>query len=310
MAKPRRTAFHLAVYCLVRLLSALVQALPLPAAYGFAGRVAQIAAVINRRHRRVAEENLRHAFGVSLSDNQRRRMVLAVYEHFGKLLVEFLHLPRRFRGANAKRFFEHANLRTALRQVLGERRPTIVVGAHHGNWEVASVLLAAVDLRAFAVARTLDNPYLHRFFLRLRQFNGQTILSKNEDYDRIRQVLADDGILCMLADQSGGPRGYFVDFFGRLASTQRAVALLALEYNARVIVTYTRRLTDSFYYEVGVESLLDPRDYQQERDGAWRLTADMTAALERSIRRAPEQYFWLHNRWKLAPPTRKHRAAA
>jgi KDO2-lipid IV(A) lauroyltransferase len=309
MAKTRRAAFDFAVYCLFRTVAAVLQALPLAAGYAVAKRLAVILYLLDKRHRRVSEENLRHAFGDRLTPRQRARMTLAVYEHFVKVLIEILHLPRRFRLSTMKRFIDYRSMRGAVRTTLRGERPTIIVGGHLGNWEVSGVMLAAADVRAFAVARTLDNPWLHEFVLRLRSFTGQTILSKNDDYDKITAALEGKETLVMLADQSAGPRGYFVDFFGRPASTQRAIALFALEYDAPVIVSYSFRRGDRFRYEVGAQAIFDPRDYQDSADGAQRLTADFTAALEAAVRRAPEQYFWLHNRWKHDPPVRKKKAA-
>jgi len=303
-------AFDFAVYCLLRTAAAVFQALPLMGAYAVAKRLAKLLYLVDRRHRKVAEENLRHAFGETLTSRQRSRMTLAVYEHFCKVVMEILHLPRRFRLTSMKRFIEFRDTAWGVRSTLRGDRATILIGGHQGNWEVSGVLLAATDLRTFAVARTLDNPWLQDFAMRLRSYTGQAVLSKNDDFDRIRDVLAAKQILVMLADQSAGPRGYFVDFFGRPASTHRAIALLAMEYDALVIVAYSHRAGGNFQYEVGAQAAFDPRDYQQHADGAQRLTADFTAALEAAIRRAPEQYFWLHNRWKHQPPVKKKRAAA
>jgi Kdo2-lipid IVA lauroyltransferase/acyltransferase len=310
MAKPRRVAVDFAVFCLLRTIAAVLQALPISVGYAVARRLAQFVASIDRRHRTIAEENLRHAFGDALTEKQRARMTRKVYEHFCRVVIEILHLPRRFRTSTMKRMIEFSNMKEGLRAGLRGDRPTIIVGGHLGNWEVSGVMLAAADLRSFAVARTLDNPFLHRFVLDFRQYTGQTILSKNEDYTKICEALASNEIVVMLADQSAGPRGYFVDFFGRPASTQRGIALLAFEYDARVIVSFSHRVGDGFHYKVGVVDCFDPRDYQDDANGAQRFTADYTEALERAIRRAPEQYFWLHNRWKNQPPARKVRAAA
>jgi KDO2-lipid IV(A) lauroyltransferase len=310
MAKRRRLAVDFAVFCVLRLVAAVLQALPLSVGYAVARRLAQVVAFVDCRHRAIAEENLQCAFGDALTPDQRRRMTLRVYEHFCKVVVEILHLPRRFRTATMKRFVNYSNMGTGLRACLREDRPAIIVAGHLGNWEVSGVMLAAADLRSFTIARTLDNPFLNRFLLDFRQYTGQTILSKNDDYEKICDALANRRLLVTVADQSAGPRGYFVDFFGRPASTQRAVALLAFEYDAPVVVTYSHRVGEGFQYEVGAEAVFDPRDYQDDPNGARRLTADFTAALERSIRRAPEQYFWLHNRWKHQPPVRKQRAAA
>ena len=77
-----------------------------------------------------------------------------------------------------------------------------------------------------------------------------------------------------------------------------------------MVVASAYRLGRGFHFECGVEALIDPRDYRNAPDGAFRLTADVAAALERAVRRSPEQYFWLHNRWKHKPPAPKQRAAA
>jgi Kdo2-lipid IVA lauroyltransferase/acyltransferase len=310
MATTRRPAFNFAVFCLLRTVAAVLQALPLMAGYAVAKRMANLLFLFDRRHREVAKENLRHAFGEQLSPEQRSRMTLAVYEHFCKVIIEILHLPRRFRLSTTKRHLEFRNMGRGVRETLRGDRPVILVGGHHGNWEVSGVFLAATDLRTFAIARDLDNPWLQDFVLRLRSYTGQTILSKNGDFERIREVLEANQVLAMLADQSAGPRGYFVDFFGRSASTHRAIALFALEYDAPVIVAYSHRIGPGFRYEVGAQASFDPRDYRNFADGAQRLTADFTAAIEAAILRAPEQYFWLHNRWKHQPPVKKKKLAA
>jgi KDO2-lipid IV(A) lauroyltransferase len=122
-------------------------------------------------------------------------------------------------------------------------------------------------------------------------------------------VLVEKKVLCTLGDQSAGPRGYFVDFFGRPASTNRAVALLSLEYDAPIIVTYACRMGPGMKFEGGVVEVIDPRDYRPQPDAPQQMTAAFTVALENIIRRFPDQYFWLHNRWKHQPTQRKSKAA-
>src|SRR5439155_626370 len=114
-----------------------------------------------------------------------------------------------------------------------------------------------------------------------------------------------------------GQRGVFVEFFGRPASTHKAVALLALEYNVPMLVVGVPFLKDapgteqeasgSSRYRVIVSEYIDPSEYEQEPDAVKTLTQRYTSALERVIRLAPEQYFWVHRRWKHQPATRKPR---
>ena len=118
--------------------------------------------------------------------------------------------------------------------------------------------------------------------------------------------------LAMLGDQDAGRKGVFVDFFGRPASTFKSIALLALQHDAIICVGYALRLPDDTHdsswvkYELGCEDVLDSRDFTSA-DAIPELTQQYSAALERAIRRAPEQYFWVHRRWKSQPLSKAER---
>src|SRR5581483_7549295 len=127
---------------------------------------------------------------------------------------------------------------------------------------------------------------------------------------RMQDILDAGGILATVADQDAGPRGIFVDFFGRPASTHKAVALMALEHNVLLLVGGAARIGSAMEYESPAEDLIDPEEYRNRPDAVHALTQRFTSALERMIRRHPEQYFWLHRRWKHAPRSRKKSHAA
>jgi Kdo2-lipid IVA lauroyltransferase/acyltransferase len=118
------------------------------------------------------------------------------------------------------------------------------------------------------------------------------------------------GHLALLMDQDAGRRGVFVDFFGKPASTFKSIALMALEHKAILIVGYGVRLPDSpletdwARFEIGCEEIIDTAAIVA-RDEVREITERFTKALERSIRRAPEQYFWVHRRWKTDAVTRQ-----
>jgi KDO2-lipid IV(A) lauroyltransferase len=135
-------------------------------------------------------------------------------------------------------------------------------------------------------------------------------------------VLAARGVLATLGDQDAGERGPFVDFFGRPASTHKSIALLALEHGVPMLVIGTMRTQPGeippegpgvgtpLHYEVVMEDLLLPEDFAGQANAVRVITQRFTAGLERIIRRAPEQYFWLHRRWKHQPKAKKSRPAA
>jgi KDO2-lipid IV(A) lauroyltransferase len=166
------------------------------------------------------------------------------------------------------------------------------------------------------VARDLDNPYLDEWFRRFRRSTGHRLISKKGGGGDMVRILERRGHLGLLGDQDAGSTGLFVDFFGRPASTFKSIALLAIEFRAYICVGYARRLPDDFEnnrwvtYELGTEEFIDPLEYDGP-DAVRQITERYTKALERVVRLAPEQYFWVHRRWKSVPRQRgKKRAAA
>ena len=101
-----------------------------------------------------------------------------------------------------------------------------------------------------------------------------------------------------LADQAAGDKGCWVPFFGREASAHKAIALFSLHHDAPVVVGGCRRIGGPLEYELSMEAVADPRAGSPEVAGVRELTTWYTAQLERIVRRAPEQYWWLHRRWK------------
>ena len=313
MAKIRKPVNDYAVYLAVRLVVCVLQALSLAKARAFARLLARLAYRIDPRHREVARDNLRHAFPAA-SEAAIDRHVRAVYRHFCTVLVEIVQIPRRLHVNNWRRHLElvHGGRivggLTATRPV-GTPRAMLLVTGHFGNWEMAGYALGLSGFRTYAVARRLDNPHLDQFLARFRSGTGQTILDKNADYERIQQVLRDGGTIAMLSDQDAGPRGMYVDFFGRPASTFKSIALLALEYNAALVVVGVPKVGEPMRYQVVAEEVILPEEYAHRPDAAKAITQRFTAALERLVRRDPRQYFWLHRRWKHQPPARKAKAA-
>src|SRR5690348_10511539 len=131
------------------------------------------------------------------------------------------------------------------------------------------------------------------------------MIPKSGGYEQMLEVLGRGGVLSFLADQDAGQRGMYVEFFGRPASTHKAIALLAIEHKAPIVVGYARRIGPGFLYEVGCPAMIDPATLSGTADDARELTQRYTAALENVIRQSPEQYLWLHRRWKHQPKVKQ-----
>jgi KDO2-lipid IV(A) lauroyltransferase len=308
--KPRNPRVDYAVYLAVRIVVCVLQALPLRIALGFGNLLAWVAFKVDKRHREVARDNLRHAFPERCADPAEcDRLVRGCYRHFLTMAIEIGVIPRRLHLHNWRLTNELHHFERMVQPLIGDR-PALLVTAHFGNWEVAGYVTGVTGLKTYAIARVLDNPYMHRFLLQFRQKTGQTILSKTGDFDKITAALEAGGVIATLGDQDAGPKGMFVDFFGRPASTHKAVALLALQHDAPMVVVGVPRVGSPMKFVWEVEDLIDPRDYAGRRSNAVRaITVRFTQAIERMVRKYPEQYFWLHRRWKHQPPERKPTAA-
>ncbi len=304
--KPRSRLADYLVYLAARVTVCVVQALSFDAACVFARFLAWLAHRVDKRHRLVAQENLELAFPGKYNAAEIDRMVRGVYRHFSRVVVELAQLQRRLHVGNWKQYVEMRDCTGVIEALLSDR-PLLVITGHFGNWEVAGYVLGLLGFKTHAIARPLDNPYVDDFFRRFRERTGQRLLAKQGDFDRIEQVLREGGVLATLADQDAGQRGLFVDFFGRPASTHKAVALLAMEHNVPMIVAATPYLGGK--YVICANDVIDPADYEKAPDAVRAITQRFTTDLERLVSLAPEQYFWLHRRWKHQPAPRKRKAA-
>jgi KDO2-lipid IV(A) lauroyltransferase len=192
--------------------------------------------------------------------------------------------------------------------MLIDDRPAVIVTGHFGNFEVGGYLLGVLGFPTFTVARTLDNRYLNRFVNGFRGATGQYIISKNDGFDQILAVMARGGTMTFLADQYAGPKGCWVEFFGRPASAHKAIALLAVEHDAPVAVCYSRRLESPMQFEMAFAGKADPREAGSGIGSIRDLTQWYTARLEEAVRQTPDQYWWLHRRWKDPRPARRKAA--
>jgi KDO2-lipid IV(A) lauroyltransferase len=309
VAKPRSAVTDYAVYLVIRLFVCVIQIVSFRAACRFADVLGWLIHHLDHRHREVAHENLRHAFADQLTDSQRLRMVRQVYAHFCRLLIELIHMPRRLHKSNWKRYVSLVGGKTLVDHLLSGR-PLMFVTGHFGNWEMGGYVLGLLGFRSHAVARPLDNPYLDDFLRAFREHTGQKLLAKKGDFDQMQQILAGGGTIATLGDQDAGQRGLFVDFFNRPASTHKAIALLALEYQAPLLVVHNRGLGEAMHCEVSLAETVFPEEYAARPDAVCAITQRFSAALERGIRLAPEQYFWVHRRWKHQPAKTKRRLSA
>jgi Kdo2-lipid IVA lauroyltransferase/acyltransferase len=296
------------VYLALRLVITVIQALPLEVC----GRGANILATFFSRvvgiRRQVIDDNLRTAFP-EMSAPERADVAWQMWRHLFLMAAEIAHTPRKVHETNWREHSNIVNMELFVRTLLCGR-PLVLISAHYGNFELGGYLMGLFGFPTYTVARRLDNPYLDRFVNEFRGRTGQFILPKQGSRELILEVLEGGGILTLLGDQAAGEKACWVDFFGRPASTHKAVAAFSLVNQAPTMVSYARRIGAPLHYEVGPEAICDPRDPNFKLGSIPLLAQWYTNQLENLIRRSPGQYWWLHRRWKGEPPARKRSAAA
>jgi KDO2-lipid IV(A) lauroyltransferase len=296
------------VYVLLRLLIAFVQALPLSACEKGAGILATLFARVLGVRRSVIEENLKTAFP-ALTQSQRNDISWRMWRHLFLMAAEIAHTPRKVHETNWRDHSKIVNLELFVRTLLAGR-PLVLISAHFGNFELGGYLMGLFGFPTYTVARRLDNIYLDRYMNDFRGRTGQFMLPKRGSREMIQAVLGEGGILTLLGDQAAGKKACWVDFFGRPASTHKAVALFSLGNDAPTMVSYARRVGAPLHYEVGPEAICDPCVPDFPYGSIPLLAQWYTDQLEKLVRRSPEQYWWLHRRWKGQPPTRKPKSRA
>lgn len=254
-----------------------------------------------RRSRQRAMDNLRHAYP-DLSDAQRRRIGRECCRHFAQLyLVELALTPRLINRWSWARYVELDALGPALRELLRDRG-ALLLTPHFGNYELLGYCLAELGFPLAAVMRPLDNPLITAYLCATRQACGLELLFKKGAMQRADDIIAAGRPLCFIADQDAGRKGVFAEFFGRPASWYKSIGLLAMRHRVPVIVGAARRVSRGMRYRISVQRIIRPADWERrDRPLEW-ITAQFAQAMESAIRAAPEQYLWVHRRWKTQPP--------
>jgi KDO2-lipid IV(A) lauroyltransferase len=284
----------------------VVQALPLEVCEQLASGLATLFTSVVPVRAKVIAENLRTAFP-QITDAEIAKVTWRMWRHLFLMGIEVAHAPRKIHRTNYRDYMRLPEIEQIV-GILLAGRPVVIISGHYGNFEMGGYVLGLLGFPTHSVARRLDNPYLDRFVNNMRGRTGQFILNKTGSGDQIERLLDSGGTLALLGDQHAGEKGCWVKFFGRPASTHKAVALFSLSYQAPTMVLYVRRHGHAFQYDLNLEDAVDPRSSDFPYGSVPHFSEWYTGCLERIIVAAPEQYWWLHRRWKGEPPKRSKKS--
>jgi len=249
-------------------------------------------------HRRVARENLRLAFP-EWSDARRTAVARESFRHFADIGVDLLRFPRYDAEPCRERArvdgWEH------LTSALDRGRGALVVSGHYGHWELIALLQGYRGRPMDMVTRPLDNPLLEEQFARSRQGSGNRVVHKRAAVKGILRALRQGRSVAIVIDQNfRDPNRVFVDFFGKPAATTPALGLVAVRTGAPVIPVFSWPEENGRYrIEYQPEVRIEPTGDRAE--DALRLTRACTKLIEEQVRRRPEYWLWMHQRWRTRP---------
>lgn len=251
------------------------------------------------RHRR-AKANIAASFPHLPADAVEDIAERSAQHMFQLFVVDAVVMTRLVTPASWPRYIHLGNTGATLDR-FRPGRPLILVTGHCGNWELLGLFLTTLGYEFTALARPLDNPLLNDWALKMRQARGMRVLTKWGATDVLPVLLSRGGRIGFIADQNAGDQGLFVPYFGRLASTYKSIGLLAMRFDVPIVTGIMRRLPNRFEYVLDVEDAIDPDDWADQPDPLFYVTARYSRAIEMMVRRNPEQYLWMHRRWKSRP---------
>jgi KDO2-lipid IV(A) lauroyltransferase len=286
-------------YAAVWLILKTLGALPRPAARGFAASVTSLLFSLQPKLQKTAEFNLRLAFP-DWTDAQRKDATRRMVRNLGWMAAEFASFPRLTKE-NVDRVVileGHENFLEGQRRGKG----VLYLTGHVGAWELSSFAHALYGYPLYYMARPLDNERLDALVNQYRCSSGNRPLFKNESARVMLKILKDSGTIGILADQNTMPEeGVFVDFFGKSACTTTGIARVALHTGAAVVPGYAYWDDAIHKYRLRFEPPVElVRTGDTERD-VFANTQRFAKVIEEVIRKHPDQWVWVHKRWKTRP---------
>ena len=281
-------------FAAVRLVSAVVSLLPMRVVRRCGAALGRFVSAVDRRHRRIALENLAAAFP-SRPEAELPVLARMMFAHFGSLLLELLkfgtYSPEQMRAAIDVEGAERA------RQAYDQQRGVLFFTGHFGYWEIQAIVEPLHGHPISVLARPLDNARLNEMLERIRTRTGNAVFYREGAVRKVlRELAANHGVALLIDQHIHTPDAVYVDFFGRPAATTSALAALALRTGAPVVPVFALPLPGGRYRLV-YEHPVDPPQADTP-DAVREFTQRCTDVLEMYVRRHPELWLWMHRRWR------------
>jgi lipopolysaccharide heptosyltransferase II len=288
--------FDFVVYLLYRAGLAVVAALPLSFLFGFGEFLGVCAWMFSGKYRRLATRNLEIAFSNEKSPRELRQLVR---QHFRRLGANLL-CSAKLTQMPPEKILEHVEVEN-IESMAREFRagvPVVLILSHLGTWEVFAQLMPEFVgfVRNSSVYQGLGNRFIDEHVQRTRSQTGLELFDRHDGFEPVIELLRSGGGVGVLSDQHAGDHGVWTPFFGRLASTSPLPALLAKRTRAALIAAGVYTTGRARWRMVFTER------FDETGASVAVLTSKINQVIEEQVRRAPEDWFWVHNRWKTPEP--------
>ncbi len=299
MVSKLRQIKHLFEYAGVLLLARLAAWLPFPTVQKIGRGIGWLAFHGVRIRRRVTIANLRRAFPEK-SAAEILALAESTYRHFGMMMLETLRLLT-IQPDEARRSIEVVDT-AAIDEALSAGKGAILLTGHMGNWEYLGAWVSSSGYPTVFMFQEQANPHVNRLIRQFRERMGMEVVPRGMALRSYLKALRSGRFVAVVADQDAGRNGIFIPFMGHLASTATGPARFALKTGAPLIMAVSYREPDGRLkgcfekLDVATEGLEDAEAIQQIMEAYNR-------KLEAWIRAYPDQWFWMHRRWKTRPET-------
>lgn len=285
---------HLLSYITLRLTCTFLSILPLSFSYTLARLIGDFANYVLRYRSRIVMANLQTAFGREMNETQITEIAAESYRQIAMSFVELLIAPKLQQHIHNILQPQHVAL---FKELLDRGKGLVAVSGHLGNWETIGAAAATTLPEPLTVAAVQQsNPYINRFITQRRNEMGMQVAGTKEAMKHLLKALRKQQAVGLVADQNAGINSVFVDFFGKIAAAHPGPAKLALKFRTPMVVAAAIR-TGPGQFKVLIQEVPIKDD-----DTVENLTQRHVKILEGFIRQYPEQYFWIHRRWKTRPP--------
>lgn len=299
--RSRKRLKHRAEYALYRGVVFLCGRLSLKAARRFADGLGWTAFSVIRIRRSVTLSNLAAAFPEK-PERELRRVGLRTYRNFARTFIELLRFP----AMRGEEFLSLCDLprEDLIEWVRANGKGCLLISGHFGSWEVVGPYLAQRGWPVSGIVGRQKNRLIDEDAKRIREEKGLSVIRVGASLRNVIRALRANEFVEILSDQDAHADGVFVDFMGRKASTPQGPAVFAIRTGAPILFGYGLRLPDGRFR---VEAELLRFDHLKETtpENILLVTQAYTALLEKAVREHPDQYFWMHKRWKTRPAEEK-----